>query len=225
MLQKENKMNGIEKLIPQSGYMEVHFEGNPKRIENMSYSSLINFIDRATVEKESIKVFPNHAGVSTISYLKSGGAEHIFLKRSAGNTQYQFDRIYSIPCPTLIFALTIRNGLLQHINVAAAKQDTLNEMTPVFIYPFTNAGGNTGALCSGSFNLQAIKKKKTADYFTIPEFVLTSRSNQHYFKHKKGYDLKQYLSYLEENQQFDFENLMPSGMTLKEFIGACAHDR
>ena len=83
MLQKENKMNGIEKLIPQSGYMEVHFEGNPKRIENMSYSSLINFIDRATVEKESIKVFPNHAGVSTISYLKSGGAEHIFLKRSA----------------------------------------------------------------------------------------------------------------------------------------------
>ena len=217
-------MNGIEKLVPKSGYIEVHFEGIPKRIENMSYSSLVNFIDRATAEKESIKVLPNHSGVSTISYLKSGGAEYLILKRSAGNTQYQYDRIYSIPCPTLVFALTIRNGLLQHINVVATKQDALGESTPIFKFPFTNAGGNTGSLCSGSFNLQAIKKKKMADYFTIPEFVLTSRSNQHYFRHKKGYDLKQYLTNLEETQKFDFENLISSSMTLKEFIGACTHD-
>ena len=212
-------MKGIEKLVPQSGYIEVHFEGTPKRIENMSYGSLINFLDRETVKNEAIKVFPNHGGISTISHIKSGGAEYLFLKRSASNTQYQYDRTYNIPCPTLIFALTIRNGLLQHIHVVATKEEFITEKTRICKFPFTNASGDFGSVCTGSFNLQAIKKKKLSDYFTIPEFLLTSRSNQHYFNHKKGYELKEYLELLEVSQEFDYENLVERSLTIRDFIG------
>lgn len=67
-----------------------------------------------------------------------------------------YDKVYTIPFPSLLFFFRIQSGILKYSNVYALKKDNVDDNDYVYHYPFGNVHSD-GSICWGSNTVNGIR--------------------------------------------------------------------
>lgn len=155
--------------------------------------------------------------------MKSDGTQDVCLwhpERYADIAYYQ-TAYPRFPLPQLVFGFHVASdGKVSNCRLGVVKDERLTEDTPMYEYPFSNVSGFS--LCIGNNALPKYKKLSTIG--TLPRILLSIPNNDdsyHFGQNKLKLSYRELLNHLKNKEPgyYYTDILIPSGKTLKDFIG------
>lgn len=147
----------------------------------------------------------------------------LWYPRLYADTSYHETAYLNFPLPRLVFAFHVdTEGKIGECRMGVVADEKPTMETVMYRYPFSNVSGTRGAICIGANALP--KYKAPYALANLPALLLSIPNGDHSFNalnNKLGMQYRDLLEHLKDKDPAYYYSdvLIPSGKTLKDFIG------